>query len=269
MPVTVAEQYASNLSSRSGELAYRVAGALSIIEAYNAVASTAPSSINGIPRSDIVCDEVPGTNPIRYNARVSYGFKGAGTTTIAPIAMPANSFQFEINTSTETFYTSKQLIQTKPTGTDAPDVGTFLEEGASAYEPVTSFTYTAYLNEASVTGSYLASLSNLRSKTNNASVSITAGSATLTFAEGELLYLGFTGGLVVDQSYWKLDHKFIASPNATGITVAGITGVNKKGFEYAEIIYQKYPDDNISGLVKKAIAVRVHRMYDTGTFDVF
>ena len=60
----------------------------------------------------------------------------------------------------------------------------------------------------------------------------------------------------------ELTFKFSASPNVSGATVAGITGVSKLGWEYLWILRKDVPDTVAYwGLIPTPLAVVVNQMY--------
>jgi len=90
---------------------------------------------------------------------------------------------------------------------------------------------------------------------------------TLSFAEGEVLFLGASGSPRGDDS-WEITLRFAASPNATDIPVGGITVPGKKGWEYLWVQYKDAKDTNAKCIVKKPKRVIVDRVYDAGDFSL-
>jgi len=87
----------------------------------------------------------------------------------------------------------------------------------------------------------------------------------LTFAAGELLFLGATGEIVGDTPL--LTYTFAASPNLTGLNIGNIT-VNKGGHQYIWFSY-KTQKDTPSGLnVEIATAAYVATVYGAADFSV-
>jgi len=82
---------------------------------------------------------------------------------------------------------------------------------------------------------------------------------TFSFAAGENLYLGGSGGVVDGEV--EITHKFSASQNATGLSVGGISGIAKKGWEYLWILLEDSVSQNT--LVKVARGVYVEQVYRT------
>ena len=57
-----------------------------------------------------------------------------------------------------------------------------------------------------------------------------------------------------------------SSANETNLTVSGVTGIAKKGWEYLWVEYEDYGDDTANALGKKVKAVYVEQVYRCGDF---
>ena len=128
-------------------------------------------------------------------------------------------------------------------------------EGTDITVPIYSFAETHYLPIAAVTGGYKATLFFLTGKVNSGSFK--------GFTPGEVLFLGASGAQRGSDD-WEITFRFSASPNATGLVIGDITGINKKGWEYLWVRYADAEDQNV--LVKQPIAVYVERVYDEANF---
>lgn len=85
----------------------------------------------------------------------------------------------------------------------------------------------------------------------------------LDFDEGELLFTGVSGSDGTESPV-TVTYNFIASANVTGLTFGEITGVSKKGHEYAWV---EFKDDESSGQpAKPPRCVYVERVYDAIDF---
>lgn len=82
----------------------------------------------------------------------------------------------------------------------------------------------------------------------------------LTFAAGEVLFLGATGSEGTDTET-EVAYQFACSQNATGLTIGDIASVAKKGHEYLWIAYKDAVDS--SKPVKQPEYVYIERVYDT------
>ncbi len=130
-------------------------------------------------------------------------------------------------------------------------------EGTDITIPVYHFKETHYLPAVLVTSAYKATLFSLTGKVNAAPFK--------GFAAGEVLFLGASGSQRGTED-WELTFSFAASPNAVGLTVGDITGIEKKGWEYLWVRYQDAEDANV--LVKQPAAVYVEQVYPYGDFSL-
>lgn len=128
-------------------------------------------------------------------------------------------------------------------------------EGTETIIPTLKLNVTYKHPLAAVSLDYVKTLHRFTGRTNS--------STFLTFAAGELLYLGAAGS---DGSESEADvtYQFAASPNETDLTFGPITGVAKKGWEYAWIEFK----DAVSGgqAVREPKRVHVDRVYDAVDF---
>jgi hypothetical protein len=108
--------------------------------------------------------------------------------------------------------------------------------------------------------SYIRAVADLTGKVNSG--------AFRGFDAGEVLFAGCSGSQQWDSEKgdgpWSLAYKFIASPNATNLSVGGIGGITKKGHEY---LWVRYEDDVAQNtLLRKPKAVYVNEVYRSGDF---
>ena len=132
--------------------------------------------------------------------------------------------------------------------------------GVDIVVPALSWTETYDVPHQYITAGYIKAVAGLTGSTNKG--------AFRTFAAGEVLFMGCSGGQEWDDQRgngpWTLSYKFVASPNVTGQTIGDITGIAKKGHEYLWVRYE----DSVSSnqLVKKPKAVYVNKVYREGDF---
>jgi hypothetical protein len=81
---------------------------------------------------------------------------------------------------------------------------------------------------------------------------------------GEILFRGFTSRLRGTDLKWEVTFKFSHSPNETGLTIGGITGVAKDGWDYLDVRYAS--DVSQNSLIQKPVNVYVHRVYPRESF---
>lgn len=88
--------------------------------------------------------------------------------------------------------------------------------------------------------------------------------AWMTFDANELLFIGCSGSMGAETET-TVRYNFIASENATGLTIGSIANIAKKGHDYLDVIWQ---DEVVSGKdVKTPKYVYTHRVYDETAFD--
>lgn len=84
------------------------------------------------------------------------------------------------------------------------------------------------------------------------------------FAPGTLLFLGASGSQQGVKS-WDVTYQFAFSENVTNLTVGGITGINKKGWEYLWFVYRKFEVN--SHVVQRPWRGYVERVCETASFS--
>lgn len=125
---------------------------------------------------------------------------------------------------------------------------------------------------APMSGDYIQLLSNKTWHVNEDEVNIWVSGVHLVFAPGELLFEGSDGsqrssGVRLDLTNTAgegdLQLNFARQPNLVDGTIAGITGVNKQGWDYAEVMYEDGEAD--STLIPVATQVNISRVYPRTT----
>ena len=221
------------------------------VEAY-AVAMTSPmiaSSAGVLHRQNVELDPVGSDF---YNVTVTYGPREK--------AVGAWKFSFDTTGGTQHIVASKETIATFPNG--GPDCKQLIGvhgdnvDGTDVVIPALRFSITISHPAGVVTIAMVKQLARFTGMTNDR--------AWLGFAAGEVLFLGARGE---DGSTSQADVtlEFLASENATGLTVGDIVNVEKKGHEVAWIAYE---DDVDGGLpVKVPATVYVERVYESTNFS--
>ena len=105
---------------------------------------------------------------------------------------------------------------------------------------------------------YSKTLANLTGSVNNATY--------LTFAAGELLFLGASGNIVGEDP--TLTYTFSASSNLTNWSIGPITGVTKNGHDYIWFDYKSVKDPNSNLKISKPRAAYVAKVYTYADFSV-
>ncbi len=175
-----------------------------------------------------------------------------------------SSFSFDTGGGTTHITQSLQTVSRyAPPGQTSPDfkgaigVNNDSVEGTDITIPVYNFKETHYISVALVTPAYKATLFYLTGKVN--------AFPFKGFAPGEVLFMGASGSQR-GQEDWEITFSFAASPNATGLTVGDIIGIDKKGWEYLWVRYQDSEDADV--LVKQPAAVYVEQVYPYGDFSL-
>jgi hypothetical protein len=224
-------------------------------EARSIVNSTAPTSINSLPRRTNTIDE-------RVTERIwivtlTYGIQDPSNQT-APDAVQT----FETGGGTQHITQALATISSFGTvgdvegaiGFDGKNV-----QGCDIVVPVYQWSETHFFDPDDIDAAYRAVLFGLTGKTNNATFR--------GLAIGECLFLGASGtrrNPTANQK-WELSFQFTASPNRTGLVIGSFTGIAKKGWEYLSIQYA----DDVDGtsLIRKPKGGWIHRVYDSGDFS--
>lgn len=179
-----------------------------------------------------------------------------------------SSFSFDTGGGTQHITQSLETVGSYAASGNAPDFGGAIGvthdnvEGVDIIVPVYSFAETHYLDDEVVTNAYKGKLFHLTGKVCNASFK--------GLDAGECLFLGVSGSQRGSGADWEISFRFAGSENKTNLTVGGITGINKKGWEYLWVRYQDVTEDS-PGLVapmvvKQPIAVYVEKVYENGNF---
>ena len=132
-------------------------------------------------------------------------------------------------------------------------------KGCDIVAPRLSFGWTVYKPKEIITVAYVKSLASMVGRTN--------ASAFLSFAAGELLFVGASGSRRAKQDDWELTFKFDASPNVTDITIGDITGISKLGFDYLWVAYEPAEDTDAKIVKPQPRQVNVERVYRSADFS--
>jgi hypothetical protein len=267
MPVTVAEKFASRAGDNSSiDLLYVVSGTDDDVAARTALASSAPATYSGLVRDDDSVHVEPvgagvWDGKVRY-IKPSYQAPATGDA----------SFSFDTTGGTQHITQSKQTISKTAASGTAPDFGGAIGvtqdsvEGVDLTIPVFTFSLTRYTAAANMSQTYIGQLYSLTGKVNSAPWTVNVDGVQLTFAVGEALFLGASGGKRRSENDWEIGFRFAASPNATNLTIGSITVPSKKGWEYLWVRYEDAEDETAQAIVKRPVAAYVEKVYDEGNF---
>ncbi|MHB8953571.1 MAG: hypothetical protein ACYC4U_11425 [Pirellulaceae bacterium] len=173
------------------------------------------------------------------------------------------TFSFDTSGGTVLRTVSKATTKYAKGGETAADfkgsigVTTDTIEGVEIGIPALKFSIRKRVANATLTLAYVNLLHNMTYTTNNATF--------LGFAAGELLFVGASGQQGTDSDP-EITFNFIASPNATGLTVGEITGVAKQGHEYLWVYFEETADDVAKKTVKRPLSAYVEQVYDASNF---
>jgi hypothetical protein len=129
--------------------------------------------------------------------------------------------------------------------------------GVDIIVPVFNFNETKRIARDFISTAFKTSVFRLTSKVNS--------QAWHGFEAGEVLFMGASGSKHGRTGDYELNFKFAASPNKTNITIGSISGIEKKGWEYLWVRYEKSTDQNC--LIQIPKAVYVHQVYESGDFS--
>jgi len=87
------------------------------------------------------------------------------------------------------------------------------------------------------------------------------------FSAGELRFTGVSGTQNSSSGAWQISYTFAVSENQTGLTVGGISGISKKGWEYMWPYFEYEKDSTAKILVKKPKVVYVQQVFKTTAFS--
>ncbi len=243
--------------SRSITRPWFVRGATSEAEAIAAVATEAPSIVDGLPLTHVSVDE-----------RVKDGYEcEANYRSVKPPEPPATNssqFNFEIATaptrivvplSAQTVYPSAGLPA--PADSDRWLIGQQGDgsppEGVEVFEPNASFSETHWLPAASMTETYLRTILRIVGKISNASFR--------GWDAEEVLCTGVSG-TKRGADDWEVSFRFGVKEHQSGMTVAGISGIDKKGWQFLWPRYELKMDGDafiLSNVVEYIVVADVFR----------
>lgn len=170
------------------------------------------------------------------------------------------SFKLSFDTTGGTLHitASKETIQAYGSGATTADykqaigvTGKEDVEGADVIIPVLKITATFRHPQGVITIPQIKNLGRWTGKVNS--------DTFLTFDPGEVLFLGATGDEGTDQPT-EIAYHFACSENLTGLSIGGITGIDKKGHHLYWIKYKKNAANN-KGVIQPE-SIYIERVYD-------
>lgn len=231
------------------ELIYDIQNTEDDIEVYNLIFATAPSSYLGLLQESINAEPLGGgiwkghALYVRLENENEYTFDtGGGTKHITQALSTINSYALPGLTAPD-YKGAINVSDDKVEGVDVPD-------------PKFEFSETHLIDNSIVNAGYKRVLFTMTGRMNDASFK--------GLDAGECLFLGASGSQK-GNSKWSITYRFSGSPNATGLTIGGVTGIDKLGYDLAWIRYGNFVDSGI--IVSRPMFVTVVRVISPGDFS--
>ncbi len=275
MPATAEQGFEVVLASRSKECHWIVRGTDDEATALATLAAEAPTTSGTLTRSDV---EVKAVGPNLWEGRVTYGPTGGAT---EPLEEGETAITFETGGATQ--HILQSLATSDTSGTDGDDpadygqaIGVEIVDGRAQVKGC-EIERTAF--RFSVTKCYAfedlpapGDVFKLTAKTNKTAFSVTDSRVglSLSFAAGEVLFLGASFNGPRGDDLAEMTFRFAASPNREDVNLGGGTDkVDIGGWEYVWVVYKEAES---SGGKPSVIAVPrwvyVEQVYEDGDFDV-
>jgi len=138
------------------------------------------------------------------------------------------------------------------------DLKTGQVRGVDIVAPVLDFSLTTQFANRYVTAAYIKNVLALTGKTNSV--------AWKGYAIGEVLFKGARGSRKGSEN-WEISFEFSYSANKTGLTIGPVTGVDKKGWQYLDVMFKEDASTTINGRpIQVATQVNVHTVYEADAF---
>lgn len=268
--VELPQQETGSGQNASGKRAWRIWDSYDYLAVRGQAEALAPATFDGLVRTSVKVVEDPGGGV--WLAEATYA-----PAELADTASGTSTFEFDTTGGTQhithskstsgPYYASGYSSSNTPAFANAIGVAEDKTiDGVDIVTPQFSFTVTHAFPIASFTATYIGKLYALTGKTNDASFSVSVNGTTMTFAAGEVLFLGARGG-IRDATTAEVTYSFSAIPNVTGKTVAGVTGIAKTGHQYLWVYYVNKPDATSKAMTPTPVAVYSETVYDSGSFS--
>lgn len=230
------------------------------VDAIAEALAAAPTSVAGFPVKSIDVDEEIQNG---YECSVTYGpFKPK-----EPPKVNESFFNFDVTTqsqriivpvSPQTIYPATGL--TAPTNSAKWLIGQQGDgsppSGADVQEPIASFSETHYLPSTTITDAHQRTLLRIVGRLNDASFR--------GWSAKEVLCTGVSGSQRGAED-WEISFRFSVREHQTGLTIAGITAVNKEGWQFLWVRYRTEIDDTepvLTDVAEYAVVADVFRTAD-------
>lgn len=256
----------SGYSGNSYDYVYFTGGETDAEIAESYVRANIPATYRGFPYRTIGHEQL--TSDL-YKWKVNYGAQANNLTEETPV--------LEFNVGGGTIHITNSISNTRYADTAIIPAGATDYKGAigveydgdgkarrvrgcEVYASAMDYSMGKIFDAADVTDAYIAGIYNLsQTPVNNA-----------TFfgrPAGSVLFRG-ARGTWKGSDKWDIKFDFSFSPNVTGLTIGGITGISKTGWQYIDTIY-KSAGRTTDGLdIMRPAQVTVHTVYNSGSFSV-
>ena len=131
-------------------------------------------------------------------------------------------------------------------------------DGVDITIPAFAWTETYTFPVENITWAYVCTIAGITGCVNN--------SPFRTFAAGEVLFMGASGGSQKNDSEADIQFRFSASPNSSNLSVGGITGIAKYGWEYLWVAHRDDIDQQ-GRRCKVAAGAYAETVYRTANFS--
>lgn len=232
------------------------------LEAIGAVSVAAPALVDGLVIQGITVKEEVEDG---YMCEAAYGLWAPRTPPVAG----ESQFNFEIATqpvrivvplSAQTVY--PRSGESAPADSDTWLIGQQADgsapEGAEVQEPVANFSETHWITASSITQLYQRTVLGVIGRINQ-----------FTFrgwSAEEVLCTGVSGSQRGEED-WEVSFRFGVREHQTNLTVAGITGVNKNGWQFLWPRYELAKDSSEPILANKVKYIVVADVFRTANFS--
>lgn len=230
-------------------------GVSTVAEAVSTVAASAPSLVNGLVLQNIAVQEEIENG---WECSAEYGV-------FAPKPPPKvgeSSFNFEVGTQPVRVVIplSSQTVYTRPGDTAPADSARWLigqqgdgsaPEGVEVFEPNATFSETHYLSGVTISTAYQRSVLRVVGKIN--------ASPFRGWAAEEVLCSGVSGSKRGADD-WEITFRFTIREHQEGLTLAGISGIDKKGWQFVWPRFEVKKDEDakiLSNVVKYMVVADV------------
>lgn len=261
------------IDTRTREVDYVILEASSVDEARDVLIRDSSRSEGALVRSSI--RGLRRINDTSYEGTVVYSPEtGLSDPDLSEI--PGREASITFNTVSGTartlvsIYTPEGYLKdTAAPGSPRPDSHGFINATADGVEGVdisrsnSSITITKSFLPFELPPSYMDTLDAAQDTVNSMPVVISALGIVRTYAPGELLFKGWSGGMSTTDGRWRFSYEFLVSKNKFGVIVPGLEAFTKFGWDYLEVRTEQAYEQAAEGKVRvrKPIAAFSHQVY--------